>query len=209
MTEKDFVYILMGLFTTLSYTLIALLFGFMIAIPVALMRMSSNVLMRNISRGYVSILRGTPVMLQLFIWYFAVPRIIGMQIAPFAAGVIAFSINSSAYVSEIVRAGIMSIDKGQYEAAKVLGITKKDTFFDIILPQAIKNLSPALINEMISLTKETAIIGVIGVTDMTRRAQLVSAEKYDFFMPLVTAAAGYYLLAIGISHIYNFFAKKM
>lgn len=208
MTEQDIIYILLGIYTTIGYTLTAIFFGFFIAIPIALMRMSKQFYMQVFAKSYVSIIRGTPVLLQLSFWYFAMPRIIGINFSPFTAGAIAFSINSSAYVAEIIRAGITSVDKGQAEAAQVLGITKRETFLNIILPQAIKNISPAIVNEMISMTKETAIIGFIGVTDITRRAQLVSAEKYNYFGPLIIAAISYYCLAVGISIIYSFIARK-
>lgn len=208
MSEKHFLYILAGLLTTMSYTIAAVLFGCMIAVPVAVMRMSERDWLRQIGTFYISIIRGTPLVLQLSIWYFAFPRITGLQIPAFIAGVITFSINSSAYLAEIIRAGINAVDVGQKEAAKILGINDRDTFFDIILPQALKNISPAILNEIVSLTKETAIIGYIGITDLARRAQLVSAETYNFFAPMLAAGAGYYLLTLGIVKLYNVFSPK-
>ncbi len=202
MDIKDFLFILSGMLTTLQYTLIAVIFGFVIGFPVSVMRISKLKIARLLAQCYVSIIRGTPVLLQLSIWYFAFPRLTGINLSAFSAGTIAFSINSSAYISEIIRSGIIAIDKGQAEAAKALGIKKRDVLFDIILPQALKNISPAIINEIVSMTKETAIIGAIGVTDLMRRAQLVSAEKYDFFKPLIAAAIGYYCLSVLITSLY-------
>jgi polar amino acid transport system permease protein len=132
----------------------------------------------------------------------------GWKLSAFAAGSITFSINSSAYLAEVIRSGITAVDIGQMEAAKVIGLTKKDTLFDIILPQAISNMSPAIVNEIVSLTKETAIIGFIGISDLTRRAQLVSAETYNFFGPMIAAGLGYYCLTVGISGIYAIFTRK-
>lgn len=207
MNSKDLIYISNGILTTIEYTLVALLFGFIIAFPIAVMRGSKVKVTRFTAQFYISIIRGTPVFLQLSIWYFAFPSLIGLKISAFTAGAITFSINSSAYMAEIIRSGITAFDKGQEEAAKVLGIKRKNLLFDIILPQALKNISPAIINEMISLIKETAIIGVIGVTDIMRRAQLVSAEKYDVFTPLVIAAACYYFLSVVITFCYNLISK--
>ena len=156
---------------------------------------------------YISVIRGTPVVLQLSIWYFALPQVMGWKMTPFSAGAVTFAVNSSAYMAEIIRAGIKAIDPGQAEAAKAMGLTNKDTFFDIILPQAFSNISPAIVNEIISLTKETAIIGFIGVADLARRAQLVSSETYDFFGPMLVAGISYYCLTIGINGIYTIMTR--
>ena len=207
MSENHLFYILGGVLTTLHYTLITVFFGFFIALLICFMRNTPFKILNLIAIVYVSVIRGTPVVLQLSIWYFAFPQITGWKISAFTAGAVTFSINSSAYLAEIIRAGINAIDKGQMEAAKVIGLTKKDTFFDIILPQAVSNISPAIVNEIISLTKETAVIGFIGIADLTRRAQLVSSETYDFFGPMLAAGIGYYCLTLGISGIYAFMTR--
>ena len=203
MNFEDFIFVINGVFTTLKFTIFALILGFIIALPVAVMRISESKILVILSKVYISLIRGTPVLLQLSLWYFLFPRVTGIKTSASFACIVTFSINSSSYIAEIIRAGILGVDNGQTEAAKVLGIKKRDILIDIVLPQAIRNISPAIINEMISLTKETAIIGMIGITDLTRRAQLVSAEKYDYFTPLITAAACYYLIAIVISTIYG------
>jgi His/Glu/Gln/Arg/opine family amino acid ABC transporter permease subunit len=203
MNFEDFIFIINGIFTTLKFTIFGLILGFVIGLPIATMRISESKILVILSKVYISLIRGTPVLLQLSLWYFLFPRVTGIKISASFACIITFAINSSAYIAEIIRAGILGVDNGQTEAAKVLGIKKRDILLDIVLPQAIRNISPAIINEMISLTKETAIIGMIGITDLTRRAQLVSAEKYDYFMPLITAAACYYLIAIVISTTYG------
>jgi His/Glu/Gln/Arg/opine family amino acid ABC transporter permease subunit len=201
---KDYgwiIFILQGIGITMQYSLIAIFLGFFIGNIFAMMSISKSKSMQLVAKAYVSVFRGTPILLQLSIWYFVVPRFTGLNLSTFSAGVIAFSINSSAYIAEIVRAGINSIDKGQIEAAKTLGIDHTDTMLDIVIPQATRNILPALMNEMISLVKETAIIGVIGVHDLTRRAQLVAAEKYDYFGPMFVAAIGYYVLILLLTFI--------
>ena len=165
MDFKDFIFIVNGVFTTLEYTIFALILGFLLGLPIAVMRMSKSKILVILSKIYISVIRGTPVLLQLSIWYFVFPKLTGIKTSAFFAGVITFAINSSAYVAEIIRAGILGIDKGQTEAAKVLGISKRDILLDIVLPQAIRNISPAIVNEMTSLIKETAIIGIVGIPD--------------------------------------------
>ena len=207
MSENHLFYILEGIMVTLQYTLISAFFGFFIALLVCFMRIAPSKILNLISIVYVSVIRGTPVVLQLSIWYFVFPQATGCKISAFTAGTLTFAINSSAYLAEVIRTGINTINKGQIEAAKVIGLTKKDTFFDIIIPQALSHISPAIVNEIISLTIKTSIIGLIGVTDLTRRAQLVSAETYDFFEPILVAGFGYYCLALGITGIYAFIIR--
>ncbi|MEY3197239.1 MAG: hypothetical protein RLZZ59_607, partial [Pseudomonadota bacterium] len=132
-----------------------------------------------------------------------------VKLSVFAAGVIAFSLNSAAYVSEIVRAGIEAIDKGQLEAAKALGINKYRMNKDIIIPQAIRNILPPLINELVDLLKESSIISMLGEMDLMRRAQVVAAEKFDYFTPMITAAICYYLLVHIFIYLAGFIEKKM
>lgn len=208
MSIKNLLFVLDGVWITLSYTVIAVVIGFILGIPISVARSSKCKALSAFTKAYISIIRGTPILLQLSFWYFAFPRLSGINISSFIAGSIAFSINSSAYIAEIIRSGINSVDKGQVDAAKVLGIQYIDIFMDIILPQAIKNISPALMNEMISMLKETAVIGVIGVLDLTRRAQLVGAETYDFFTPLIIAAAAYYIVGLLISSMYYLIFRK-
>jgi ABC-type amino acid transport system permease subunit len=123
----------------------------------------------------------------------------------FEAGVLAFSLNSGAYVSEHIRAGILSVDRGQFEAAASLGISYFSTMKDIILPQAIKNILPSLVNESIDLLKESALVSTIGEMDLLRRANVVAAEKYIYFEPLLMVAAVYYVMVMVLSH----FAKVL
>lgn len=143
---------------------------------------------------YISILRGTPMMLQLSLVYFVLPSLLPVNLDVLTAGIIAFGLNSSAYVAEIFRAGIESVPKGQFLAAKSLRIPNFYVWKDIILPQIIKNIGPALVNEAVTLAKDTAMISILGGMDIMRRAQVLSSEHFTYFLPLCIAALYYYLL---------------
>ena len=184
-----------GIPVTLTYSLVPLLFGFMLGTVLGLIKVSGPRPTRWLVNLYVSIFRGTPLLVQLFIVAYGLP-LIGFKVSAFMAGILAFSLNSAAYVCEIVRAGIESIDKGQYEAAATLSIPYWMSMKDIILPQAFKRVLPALVSEAINLVKESAIISVlpIGVADITRQAQFINQQSYSFFEPMLAAACCYYLI---------------
>jgi His/Glu/Gln/Arg/opine family amino acid ABC transporter permease subunit len=194
MELKSILFIAEGVKITLIYSALSIIFGLMIGSLLAAANLSPNRLFNKLSILYVSVFRGTPLLLQLSLIYFAVPIVTGFQFSAFAAGILAFSLNSGAYVSEIIRSGILSIDKGQAEAAAALGCSSRMVMLDIILPQAFRRILPALVNEIVNLTKESAIISVIGESDLMRRAQLVAAEKYDYLTPLLIAGVCYYIL---------------
>lgn len=183
-----------GIVLTAEYTLISVMLGFLLALLLAWVKLSHIKYLNKLTDIYVSIFRGTPLLVQLSIVYFGIPMLFAVQISGFVAGVIAFSMNSAAYLAEVIRAGIQAIDKGQFEAAHVLQIPRWQTWKDIILPQAIRHILPALMNELISLLKETALISTIGEADIMRRAQLVAAEQYTYLEPLLIAALYYYLM---------------
>jgi polar amino acid transport system permease protein len=142
----------------------------------------------------ISVIRGTPLILQLSFLYFILPGLLGIKLSVTATGILAFGLNSAAYVAEILRGGIESIPKGQFEAAKTLNIPPYYMWKDIILPQVIARVFPSLVNEMISLLKETAVIQVIGGVDIMRQVEFVAAEKFTYFMPLCIAGIYYYSL---------------
>ncbi|WP_433743033.1 amino acid ABC transporter permease [Falsibacillus pallidus] len=189
-------FILKGIGVTLKIVLLAGVIGFLFGILLALFKISKLKVLGIIADVYTSIFRGTPLVLQLMIIFYGSPQIFGTQIDPYTAAVSAFAMNSAAYISEIIRAGIQAVDKGQQEAAAALGISYKQMMKDIILPQALKNILPALMNEFITLTKESAIVTVIGVTDVMRRSYMVGSDLYSFFEPLLFAGLVYYLLVI-------------
>lgn len=195
----NFKFIIQGTIVTLQYSITSVFFGLFLGTLLAICKVVDNKFLRLFASSYTSIFRGTPMLVQLSIIYWGLPALVGAQLNIFAAGVIAFSLNSGAYVSEIIRAGINSVDVGQTEAAKALGIPPILRMKDIILPQAIRSILPALVNELINLIKESALVSFIGGMDIMRRAQIVSAETFDFFLPMITAAITYYLLIIIVS----------
>ncbi|MBS6180947.1 MAG: amino acid ABC transporter permease [Erysipelotrichaceae bacterium] len=199
---------LTGLKNTLCITVIALLIGVILGFAVAIVRANYEQtgkmkILNAVSKVYLSVIRGTPSMVQLLIFNFIIFASIALD--EIIVGGIAFGINSGAYVAEIVRSGIMSIDKGQMEAGRSLGLSAGQTMKLIIMPQAFKNVLPALINEMIVLLKETAIIGYIGITDITKAATLVQSRTYSAFVPLISAAVFYWVLVT----ILTYFTGKL
>lgn len=202
-------YILKGIGVTLQIVLVAGLLGFVLSIILALFKISSIKLLGWFADLYTSIFRGTPLILQLMLIYFGSPQMLGYQIEPYTAAVIAFALNSAAYISEIIRAGILAVDKGQQEAAMALGVPYKKMMWDIILPQAMKNILPALMNEFITLTKESAIVTTIGVTDIMRRAYIVGGDKFSFFEPLMIAGLIYYLMVITLTFLGKALERRM
>jgi polar amino acid transport system permease protein len=197
-----------GTLVTLQYSILSVIFGLMIGVILALCKTSKYTSFRIFADIYTSIFRGTPLLIQLMIVYYGLPTI-GIKLTVFVAGVLAFSLNSGAYVSEVIRAGINAVEKGQFEAAKALGIPKYLAMKDIILPQAIRKILPSLINELINLLKESAIISILGEMDLMRRAQVVAAESYSFFTPMITAALCYYILVISFTALAKILEKRL
>ncbi|MBA2873375.1 amino acid ABC transporter permease [Thermaerobacillus caldiproteolyticus] len=189
-------FILQGVGVTLKIVVFAALLGFVFGVILALCKIGRIKVLTWLADAYTSVFRGTPLVLQLMIIYFGLPQLIGFEIEAFPAAVIAFGLNSAAYISEIIRAGILAVDKGQREAAMALGVPYKRMMRDIILPQALKNILPALMNEFITLTKESAVVTVIGAMDIMRRAYIVGGQKYAYFEPLLIAGLIYYILVI-------------
>lgn len=185
-----------GLGTTLEIAFLAAILGLIIGTIVALMKLSTNregkkTLWARLANVYIDVIRGTPAVLQLLIMWFIIMKSCknGVLVA-----VLSFGINSGAYVAEIVRAGILAVDKGQTEAGRSLGLSKSQTMIYIILPQAIKNVLPPIGNEFIVLLKETAIVGYVSLTDLTRTASQISSRTYEAFMPLIGAAVIYFVI---------------
>jgi arginine/lysine/histidine transport system permease protein len=192
-------YILAGIWVTLKFTLLSAIFGFIWGTLLSLFKISSFKPLRWFGEGYTSVFRGTPLILQLALVYFATPQLIGYNISPLQAGVITFTLNSAAYISETIRGGILAVDKGQREAAISLGVPYRPMMLDIILPQAFKNILPAMVNESIALLKDSALVSTIGAADLLRRAQIVGAEKFIYFEPLIFVGAIYYAMVMGLT----------
>ena len=199
-------FILGGLKATLAYTFISICCGLVLGLLLAWCKLSHSIALRSFARFYTSIFRGTPLLLQLGIVYFAVPQLTGINIPPFVAGILAFSLNSAAYISEIVRAGIESIDR---EACLSLNIPEHLTMKDILVPQAFRNVLPSLVNEIVDLLKESALISTMGEADLMRRANMVSAEKFLYFEPLLIAGLCYYILVMIFSALAKYLERRL
>lgn len=202
-------YILEGIGVTLQIVVGATIIGLILGILLALCKIGTIKPLRWFAAFYTSIFRGTPLVLQLMLIYYAVPQVLDIQIDPIPAAIIAFGLNSGAYISEIIRAGINAVDKGQMEAAKALGIPYAKMMKDIILPQAMKNILPSLMNEFITLNKESAIVTVIGALDIMRRAYVVGGATFTYLEPLLIAGLIYYVMTLVLSFLGQMLEKRM
>lgn len=207
-----------GTVCTIALSLFTVLFGFIIALLITLMRRSRIAPLRWISSAYVEVLRATPMMVQIFIFYHVilvnVPfpdfKLFGfIAFKRFIPGVVALSLNSAAYLSEIIRSGIQSVDPGQAEAARSLGMSARQSFCSIIMPQAIKNILPAIANEFVTIIKESAICWTIGVQDIMAVVQAVRSATFSIGEPLIVAAAIYFCLTFPTSKIIQYFERRM
>lgn len=211
-TEQRYLYYLQGLGNTLLISVLAILIGVLLGVLVAVLRFSTGNIkglgwIKGLCNLYVTIIRGTPVFLQLLIIYNLIFTARGTNEIMVAG--ICFGINSGAYVAEIVRAGIESIDKGQYEAGRSLGLNGNLTMFTIIMPQAIKNILPALGNEFIVLVKETSVASIIAVTDLTKVAQYIGSRTWIILPPLIIAAVFYLVIVLGLTKLLAIFERRM
>lgn len=214
---KMIISMLHGTVTSLEVFFLTLLFSIPLALPVSYGRMSKNKIISGITNFFLLIIRGTPLMLQLLVVYFGPGLFIrwlqskGYQINfrwnRFAAAIIALTINYSAYFAEIYRGGIESIPQGQYEAAKVLGYTQAQIFFRIILPQVLKRITPAMGNEVITLVKDTALVSVIGVSELLMVAKERQSALFSFW-PLFIAGIFYFIMNWGVSFAFEKLEKK-
>lgn len=201
-------FMLKGIGVTLQFVSASLILGLILGILLAIFKIGNFRVLRWVAHAYTSVFRGTPLILQLAIIYYGIPQF-GLDISAYIAGVLAFGLNSAAYVSEIIRAGIQAVDKGQKEAAAALGIPYRPMMFKIILPQAFRNILPALFNEFINLTKESAIVSTISVMDLMRRAQIVNAQIYKYFEALVFVGLIYYLLVMVLTIIGRLIERRL
>ena len=206
--DNRYEYIFEGLFHTIIIALFAVIIGIVIGILISLIRNNyeingKNKLLYKIANLYVNIIRGTPVILQLMIIYYVIFKSVNINI------VIAFGINSGAYVSEIIRAGINSIPKGQMEAGFSLGLRYRTIMREIILPQAIRNILPALGNEFITLLKETSVGAYIGIIELTKASDIIASRTYDYFFPLIIIAIIYLIMTLGLSKLVNVMERRL
>lgn len=217
-TDDRWLLYLKGLGITIRLAIVALAIGIVIGVIVAVIRSAhdsrrvnqkKNILLEiadKICRLYLTVIRGTPMMVQLLIMYFV---IFASSRQPILVATLAFGINSGAYVAEIVRSGIMSVDRGQMEAGRSLGLSYRQTMTKIIIPQAIRNILPALGNEMITLLKDTSLVNVVGVRDLTKTAINIQGVTYQAFMPFVGIAIVYLILVMILTKLLGMLERRL
>ena len=189
-------YMLQGALVTLEISVCAMALASAVGLVMGLISASNMAIPRAIIRAYVYFVRGTPALVQIFLVYFALPRV-GFEFSPFWSGVVALAFNSAGFIAEIMRAGLQSIDAGQSEAALSIGMTDRQSILFILLPQSLRRITPPLTNEVITLVKSSSLLSVISITELTRSAQLIIAEKFVPF-ELYAALAVYYLAIISV-----------
>ena len=182
---------------TIKFTFFSTLIGFLGGFILALITLSHNKVFSFLAKAYISVFRGTPLLVQLMLIYFATPQLTGYTISALEAGVLSFGLNSAAYISEALRGGILSVDRGQWEASMSL------------LPQAIKNALPSLVNESIMLLKDSSLVSVIGVADTLRWADLIQAKTFRAFEAFIVAAAVYYVLVMLLNLLGAYLERKV
>lgn len=206
-------YFLTGTVNTVLIALLTVIFGVVIGTLLALMKISSKGILKFIASAYIEFIRGTPILVQALIFFYLIQipdfKLFGLEMARFIPGVIALSVNSGAYVAEIIRAGIQAVDKGQMEASRSLGFTAGQSMRYIIIPQAIKNILPALGNEFIVVIKESSILSVIGIVELMRSADIVKSAIYRPFEPLLVTALIYFILTFTLSRVLGIAERRM
>ncbi len=200
--------LLKGAAVTLEITALSVGIGLLIGMIVGVARLSNYRLIRSLAAVYVDFIRGTPLLVQIFLVYFALPKLLGMRIDPFVAAVAACSINSGAYVAEIFRSGIQSIDKGQFEAAQALGLNWFQSMKFVIMPQAFKRIIPPLGNEFIAMLKDSSLVSVIGFEELTRTGQMIISRTYAVFEVWMVVAILYLIMTLCISRLVALLEKK-
>ncbi len=205
--EDRYMLLLDGIGVTIKVSLLAVVLGIAIGMVIALFNLSNSKFLRGIGNIYTDVIRGTPSVTQLMIIYFVV--FASVHLDKWIIAAIAFGINSGAYVSEIIRAGIMSIDKGQTEAGRSLGLNAAQTMSRIVVPQAIKNIFPALCNEFIVLIKETAIVGYVGLMDIQKAGDFIKSATYKPILPLIATAIIYFVIIKVLTLLLGLIEKQL
>lgn len=197
-------FLITGTINTLLLSLLTVILGLIGGTCLSLLKMSKYKSLQKLAGAYIAFVRGTPLLVQLYLVYYGISGI-----PMFVAGVLAMTLNSSAYIAEIIRAGIMAVDKGQFEASKALGLPSITTYRAIILPQAFKNILPALGNEFIVLIKESAIVSVIGLHDLMYKIDTIRGLTYRPFEPLIVAAVIYFVITYVLSKGVTVLERRM
>lgn len=210
--QDRYKYYLTGLGNTVIMAFFACLIGVILGLILSLVidyneKTGKLYLLSTFARMYIGIIRGTPALLQLMILYYIIFKSVNINIV--VVGIISFGLNSGAYVSQIIKSGLISIPKGQEEASTMLGFNYFQTMKYVIMPQALRNVLPALGNEFITLLKETSVAGYIGILELTKASDIVASSTYDYFFPLLIVAIIYLILTLGLTKLLNFFERRL
>ena len=210
--ESRWHYLTNGLKTTLIITFFAVILGFVLGFLVAIVRSTHDKtgkmkILNALCRVYLTVIRGTPMVVQLLITYFVIFG--SVNIDKTLVAVLAFGVNSGAYVAEIVRSGIMSVDNGQFEAGRSLGLSYRQTMISLVLPQAFTTVLPALANECIVLLKETSVAGYIAIQDLTKGGDIIRSQTFSAFMPLITVALIYLIMVVVLTHLVGKLERRL
>ena len=201
--------LLSGVKLTILITIFGLLIGFALGALSGLMKISRTLFLRKIAGVYIESIRGTPIMVQVMFIYFGLPLALGMRIPPIVAGVVAIAVNSGAYIAEIVRGAFQSIERGQTEAGRSIGLTHFQTMYYVIWPQAFRRMIPPLGNQFIISLKDTSLLVVVGVGELTRTGQEIIASNFRAFEVWLTVAIMYLVMTLSLSRVLNYIERKM
>lgn len=207
--EKYSGYFVRGAEITIVLAFFAVLFGTLLGLGITLLRRSKFKPISFIATAYVEFVRGTPLLVQIYIIYIGLPQLIGIDFPDMTTGIIALALNSSAYVSEIIRAGIDAVDKGQMEAARSLGMSQGLAMFQVVIPQAFKNILPALGNEFISVIKESSMVSVIGVAELMYNAGTVRGNTALGLEPVIVAAVIYFVITFTLTRVLGVIERRL
>ncbi|MCK8828109.1 amino acid ABC transporter permease [Natroniella acetigena] len=206
--RQAFPYLLQGAGMTIRLTFFAVMIGIAIGTILGLARVSRNKLFKGLAKAYIEFFRGTPLLIQLFLLYYGLPNL-GIDIQSHVAAILGLGLNSGAYVGEIVRSGINAIDTGQMEAARSLGMSYPQAMKYVILPQAIKQVVPPLGNEFIALLKDSSLVSVIAVRDLTRQGRLIISRTYESFLIFTAVAALYFVMTFIMTRLVNYAERRL
>ncbi len=213
-TDEGYTILLEGLKNTALIAVLGMLIGIVIGTVIAIIRVippykKLTRYAQTVCTGYVALFRGTPIVVQLLVGYYILLPLLSLKLDPVMACVMIFGLNSGAYISEIMRGGINSVDKGQLEAARAVGLPFSTSMIKIVIPQAVKNILPTLGNEFIALIKETAVVGYVGAMDITRYFQDQGANSYEFMMPYIVMAALYIVIVAAIAGVIKLVERSL
>ncbi len=198
-----------GVLITLGFALATIVIGTLLGFLLCLCRISKSKVLSSISAFYISVVRGTPLLIQLYILAYGIPMLLSVNISIYISGILALGLNSSAYVAEIFRSGIQSVDSGQIEGSRSLGFSYSYTIKNVVFPQALKNILPAIGNEFVTIVKESSVVSLIGIADITRVADIVKADTLKVFEALIYAAVLYYVITTSLTFLICFGERKL